>query len=173
MTASENLTRAEAKERSTLIAVESYDVTIDVTTLEPTFPSVSTVAFTCRQPGSSTWIDLIAHSVESVVLNGTALDVAAAVDGPRITLPELQASNVVTVTAQCTYMNTGEGLHRFVDPVDKETYLYTQFESADARRMYACFEQPDLKAGWRLTVTTPGHWKVVSNSPSPTPDPAV
>ncbi|MDO8309634.1 MAG: aminopeptidase N [Actinomycetota bacterium] len=171
MTASENLTRAEAKERSALIAVESYDVTIDVTNLEPTFPSVTTVAFTCREPGSSTWIDLIAHSVHSVVLNGTALDLSAVVDGPRITLPALQASNVVTVTAQCTYMNTGEGLHRFVDPVDKETYLYTQFESADARRMYACFEQPDLKATWQLTVTTPGHWKVVSNSP--TPDPAL
>ena len=170
MTASENLTRAEAKERSALIEVESYDVVLDVTTAEPTFPSVTTVTFTCRQPGATTWIDLIAPTVESVILNGVSLDVATVVDGPRITLPGLQAENTLTVIAQAEYMNTGEGLHRFVDPVDKETYLYTQFESADARRAYACFEQPDLKATFQLTVTTPAHWKVVSNSPTPAPE---
>ncbi|CAB5006651.1 unannotated protein [freshwater metagenome] len=76
----------------------------------------------------------------------------------------------MVITADCAYMNTGEGLHRFVDPVDNETYLYTQFESADARRMFACFEQPDLKATFALTVTAPSHWKVVSNSPSPDPE---
>jgi aminopeptidase N len=78
----------------------------------------------------------------------------------------------VTIVANCTYMNTGEGLHRFVDPVDDETYLYTQFESADARRMYACFEQPDLKATFQLTVTAPDHWQVISNAPTPVPVPA-
>ena len=73
--------------------------------------------------------------------------------------------NTVVVTAQGKYMNTGEGLHRFIDPVDDQTYLYTQFESADARRMYACFEQPDLKATFTLTATAPARWKVISNSP--------
>ena len=169
MTASENLTRAEAKERSALIQVESYDVVLDVSTSEATFPSTTTVRFSCRRPGGSTWIDLIAASVSSVVLNGTSLDVASIVDGPRINLPDLQADNTLTVTAEAEYMNTGEGLHRFVDPVDKETYLYTQFESADARRAYACFEQPDLKATFQLTVKAPSHWKVVSNSPTPEP----
>ncbi|MSW11350.1 MAG: aminopeptidase N, partial [Actinobacteria bacterium] len=91
-------------------------------------------------------------------------------DGHRIELPNLLAENEVVITADCAYMNTGEGLHRFVDPVDNETYLYTQFESADARRMFACFEQPDLKATFALTVTAPSHWKVVSNSPSPDPE---
>ena len=76
----------------------------------------------------------------------------------------------MVITADCAYMNTGEGLHRFVDPVDNETYLYTQFESADARRMFACFEQPDLKAAFALTVTAPSHWKVISNSTSPDPE---
>lgn len=169
MSASENITRAEAKERSTLIAVESYDVTVDVSTEEPTFPSATTVVFTSRTPGSGTWIDLIAPEVTSVVLNGVALDPAEIVDGPRIMLPSLQEKNTLTVTARCELMNTGEGLHRFIDPVDKETYLYTQFESADARRMYACFEQPDLKATFRLTVRAPKHWAVVSNSPTPEP----
>jgi aminopeptidase N len=97
--------------------------------------------------------------------------VAEVVRGGRILLPELAKDNTVTIVAQCRYMNTGEGLHRFVDPVDNETYLYTQFESADARRMYACFEQPDLKATFQLTVTAPAHWQVVSNSPSPAPHP--
>jgi aminopeptidase N len=171
MSGNENITRAEAQERSRLIESRAYDVVLDLTQGDTTFATTTTVAFGCRAPGSSTWIDLIAPSVTSVVLNGVALDVAECFEGARITLPALLADNTLVVEAHGAYMNTGEGLHRFVDPVDNEVYLYTQFESADARRMYACFEQPDLKATFALTVTAPDHWKVVSNSPTPEPDP--
>ena len=168
----ENITRAEAQERSAHITVDSYAVDLDLTGTGPTFRSTTTCIFESSAPGESTWIDLIAESVESVQLNGEELDLGTVVQGGRILLPELARDNTVTVVAQCRYMNTGEGLHRFIDPVDDETYLYTQFESADARRMYACFEQPDLKATFQLTVTAPAHWQVVSNSPSPEPEPA-
>ncbi len=169
MTATENITRSEAQDRATLIAVDGYDVDLDLTTGDATFSSITTVAFTCTSPGGTTWIDLIAESVDSVNLNGADLSPAEVFDGSRLTLPGLEAANVVIVKATCRYMHTGEGLHRFVDPVDQEIYLYTQFESADARRMYACFEQPDLKAPLTLHVTAPTHWRVISNSPSPTP----
>ena len=169
MSASENITRAEAADRSALIAMDSYEVALDVTPSGPTFRSVTTVRFTCREPGGATWIDLIADSVHSVTLNGVSLDTADVVQGPRIALPGLQADNTLVIDADCTFMNTGEGLHRFVDPVDDETYLYTQFESADSRRMYAAFEQPDLKGTFQLTVTAPSHWAVISNAPTPTP----
>ena len=171
MSHSENVTRAEAADRSAIIESRAYEVVLDLTTGAETFDSTTTVSFGCRTPGASTWLDLIAAEVLSVTLNGTELDLAAAVDGARITLPGLLADNVAVVHARGRYMNTGEGLHRFVDPVDDEVYLYTQFESADARRMYACFEQPDLKATFQLTVTAPSHWKVVSNAPSPEPQP--
>ena len=164
-TRSENITRAEAADRSALIAVTSYDVILDVTSSGPTFSTDTTAVFACAQPGSSTWIDLIAPKVESVTLNGKELNVSEVVQGARIMLPDLEAMNTVRIVAQGKFMNTGEGLHRFIDPVDNETYLYTQFESADARRMYACFEQPDMKATFTLTVTAPAHWKVISNSP--------
>ena len=166
----ENITRAEAQERSAHVTVDSYAVDLDLTGTGPTFRSTTTCIFESSAPGDSTWIDLIAEKVESVVLNGEELDLATVVQGGRILLPELARDNTVTVVAQCRYMNTGEGLHRFIDPVDDETYLYTQFESADARRMYACFEQPDLKGTFQLTVTAPDHWQVVSNSPTPDPE---
>ncbi len=169
MTASENLTRAEAAERSAIVSVDSYDVVLDVTSAGPTFSSSTTVTFGCVTPGATTWIDLIARTVHSVTLNGRSLDLGDVVHGLRITLPDLQPTNVLVVEADCVFMNTGEGLHRFIDPVDKETYLYSHFEAADSRRMYASFEQPDLKASFQLTVTAPSHWKVVSNSPSPLP----
>ena len=169
MTHSENITRAEAKERSALISTSAYDVVLDVTGTGATFPSTTTVAFACATPGASTWIDIIAETVHSVTLNGVDLDLEAVVSGPRITLPDLAAENVVVVSADCYFVNTGEGLHRFIDPVDKETYLYSQFETADSRRMYASFEQPDLKGTFQLTVTAPDHWQVVSNSPTPEP----
>jgi aminopeptidase N len=169
MSAFENITRAEAADRSTLISVESYDVKLDVTSTGPTFRSVTTVVFTCREPGASTWIDLISDSVRSVTLNGAALDIHEVAQGARIMLPGLEAHNTVVIDADCVFMNTGEGLHRFIDPVDDETYLYTQFESADSRRMYASFEQPDLKGTFQLTVTAPTHWAVISNAPTPEP----
>jgi len=168
----ENITRAEAQARSSKISVDAYSVDLDLTSTGPTFRSTTTCIFECSDPGSDTWIDLIAETVESVTLNGTELDPSKVVDGGRIALPGLATDNTLTIVAQCRYMNTGEGLHRFIDPVDNETYLYTQFESADARRMYACFEQPDLKATFQLTVTAPAHWQVVSNSPTPDPQAA-
>ncbi len=168
----ENITRAEAQARSRSITVDSYAVDLDLTGTGPTFRSTTTCIFESSEPGSSTWIDLIATSVESVTLNGRELDPTEVVEGARISLPDLARDNTVTIVARCTYMNTGEGLHRFVDPVDDETYLYTQFESADARRMYACFEQPDMKATFQLTVTAPDHWQVISNSPTPEPQPS-
>ena len=157
-------------ERATLLTVDSYDVYLDLDSGDDTFITSTTVRFSCRQPGATTFIDLIAPSVRGILLNGRELE-PDSFDGARITLTDLQEQNELVVDAQCAYMNTGEGLHRFVDPVDDEVYLYTQFETADARRMYACFEQPDLKATFTLTVTGPAHWKVVSNAPTPCAQP--
>lgn len=166
-----NLTRDEAAARAAAITVDHYDVALDLTTSETTFRSTTTVTFTCGRPGTESFIDLIAPSVEEITLNGRSLDVADHFDGVRVRLPDLEGTNTLTVDATAAYMNTGEGLHRFVDPVDDEVYLYSQFEVADSRRMFAVFEQPDLKASYAFTVTAPAHWQVVSNSPTPDPSP--
>jgi aminopeptidase N len=161
-----NLTRAEALDRSSHLRVVSYDVHVDLSdalALAPTFLSTTTVRFTA-DAGTSTWIDLVAPSLRRAVLNGVELD-AASFTGARLPLPSLAADNELLVEADCAYMRTGEGLHRFVDPVDDAIYLYSQFEVADARRMYACFDQPDLKGEFALTVTAPSAWEVVSNAP--------
>ncbi|MDJ0351457.1 aminopeptidase N [Pseudarthrobacter sp. PH31-O2] len=163
-----NLTRAEARERAELIAVESYEVELDLTRGGKVFGSTTAVKFTAV-PGSSTFIDAVTDAVHSVKLNGRELDPAAVSDGVRIQLPDLAADNELLVVAEAPYMNTGEGLHRFVDPVDQEVYLYTQFEVPDSRRMFAVFEQPDLKASFTFTVTAPSHWDLISNSPTPVP----
>jgi len=164
-----NLTRAEATERAGLINVDSYHVELDLMRGDRVFGSRTTVRFRAEE-GSSTFIDAVTDSVHSVSLNGTALDPAAVSDGVRIQLPQLAAENELVIDADALYMNTGEGLHRFVDPVDNEVYLYTQFEVADCRRMFAVFEQPDLKAAFQFTVTAPKHWNVVSNAPTPWPE---
>ncbi len=164
-----NITRAEAAERSALVAVQGYEVEVDLSTASesPTFATTTTVRFTAT-PGAETWIDLIAARVHSAVLNGSELDTAT-FTGTRLPLTGLAADNVLVIEADCTYMRTGEGLHRFVDPVDGGIYLYSQFEVADARRMYACFDQPDLKGTFAVSVTAPAGWQVVSNSPTPDP----
>lgn len=167
----ENLTRKEAQKRSRVVTTRHYDISLDLSevTTSDTFRSTTRVSFVA-EPGSSTFIDAISDRVHSVELNGIALDVSEVVDGPRIVLPDLQSANELVIDADFRYQNTGEGLHRFVDPVDDEVYLYTQFEVPDSRRVFAVFEQPDLKATFQFTITAPAHWQVVSNQPTPEPE---
>ncbi len=166
-----NLTRDEAAARSDLLVVDDYDVTLDLGGDGTTFPSTTVVRFACTEPGSSTFVDLIAPVVREVVLNGRSLDPATVVADNRLLISDLAETNELRVVADCAYMRTGEGLHRFVDPADGLTYLYTQFEVPDARRVFATFEQPDLKASFTVHVTAPAAWDVVSNSPTPAPLP--
>ena len=170
--AGENLTREEAAARADLLTVSRYDVALDVTRDAATFPTRSVIRMTAARPGESTFVDFLGASVESITVNGRSLDPATHYDGARITLPELAAENEVVIEATGRFMNTGEGLHRFVDPVDEQVYLYTQFEVADARRMFPVFDQPDLKARFAFTVTAPAHWQIVSCQPTPEPTPA-
>ncbi|MFJ1754444.1 aminopeptidase N [Kitasatospora sp. NPDC088134] len=165
-----NLTREEARTRAALLHVDAYEIELDLSSAREggTFRSTTVVRFTAAETGAATFIDLVAPAVTEIVLNGRALPLENFADS-RIALPDLAAENELRVVADCAYTNTGEGLHRFVDPADGETYLYTQFEVPDARRVFANFEQPDLKATFAFTVTAPAGWVVVSNSPTPEP----
>ncbi|WP_250286815.1 aminopeptidase N [Streptomyces atroolivaceus] len=167
-----NLTREEAQERARLLTVDAYEIDLDLSGAQEggTYRSVTTVRFDSAEAGAETFIDLVAPAVHDIVLNGKDLDIAAVFRDSRIALKHLRAgANELKVVADCSYTNTGEGLHRFVDPVDEQAYLYTQFEVPDARRVFASFEQPDLKATFRFTVKAPSGWTVISNSPTPEP----
>ncbi|MGK0720979.1 aminopeptidase N [Leucobacter sp. W1478] len=166
----ENLTRAEAIERASVVRTHSYEIDLDLTTGAELFRVVTTVRFSAT-PGESTFIDLIAAEVHSITLNGDELDPATSYADSRVSLTGLAAENTLRIVSDQRYMNTGEGLHRFVDPVDGEVYLYSQFEVPDSRRMFAVFEQPDLKATFAFRVTAPARWQVISNQPTPVPTP--
>jgi aminopeptidase N len=167
-----NLTREEAQQRAELLTVDSYEIDLDISGAQDggTFRSTTTVRFDAARGGVGSFIDLVAPAVHEVQLNGEPLDPAEVFADSRIALPGLlEGRNVLRVVADCAYTNTGEGLHRFVDPVDQQAYLYTQFEVPDARRVFASFEQPSLKATFRFTVKAPSGWTVISNSPTPEP----
>ncbi|MEU2350084.1 aminopeptidase N [Modestobacter sp. NPDC049651] len=164
-----NLTRDDAAARAALLSVSSYDLSLDVTdgsgrAGKETFRSVTTVRFTAATPGAETSIDLVAEQVRSATLNGTELDVSGYTEEGGLRLPDLAAENELVVDADCRYSRTGEGLHWFQDPEDEQVYLYSHFEPAEAKRMFACFDQPDLKAAFTLHVTAPFDWQVISNS---------
>ncbi|HVL98603.1 MAG TPA: aminopeptidase N [Egibacteraceae bacterium] len=159
----DNLTRDEARARARLLSDVAYDVAMDVRSAGETFASRAVVRFRCAEPGAGTFIDLDAATVESVTLNDRAL-AADAFTGHRITLDDLAEHNELVVVARCRYQRTGVGLHRFTDPVDGHVYLHTQFEPFDAHRVYPCFDQPDLKAPFTLTVDAPAGWECVSNA---------
>jgi aminopeptidase N len=161
-----NLTREETAARSAAVTVRSIRVELDLTgapeRARTGFPTVTTLEFEATTP--ETWLDFIGESVESVTLNGELVPVDY--DGARLTLRGLAAANTVTVSATGAYSRSGEGLHRFHDPADDETYLYTQYEPADSRRVMACFEQPDMKASYTFVVDAPAGWEVLSNQPA-------
>jgi aminopeptidase N len=161
----DKLTREEATRRARLLTNLAYDVSLDLTTDDETFASDTRVRFSCREPGASTFIDLDAAAVARVELNGRALP-ADAFAGHRIQLADLAGDNELRVVARCRYRRTGVGLHRFADPVDGRVYLHSQFEPFDAHRVFACFDQPDLKAPFTFAVRAPAGWRVLSNSPA-------
>ena len=156
-----NITQIEAAQRSEIIKVESYKIDLDVTTGAETFLVKTTIKFAGLKPGSTTFLDCVGKRVMSAKLNGADFD--PKFDGETIFLPAIAADNTLEIEHEGIYSNSGEGLHRFVDPADNEVYLYTQFETGDARRMYACFDQPDQKATFTISTITPKHWAVISN----------
>jgi aminopeptidase N len=163
------LTQAEAAERARLLDVASYDIALDLSEGggdqgADTFRGTTEVRFQCRQPGAGTFIEVAAAQIHSATLNGAALDTAAWAPEHGLALPDLAAHNTLVVDANFAYSRSGQGLHRSLDPVDGEVYLYSQFEIADAQRVFACFDQPDLKSVFTWHVTVPAHWTVVSNA---------
>jgi aminopeptidase N len=165
------ITRDEARARATLVSAVAYDVSVDLTRGAETFGSTSVISFRCARPGASTHVDLIAERVHEIVVNGIAIDPAIAWANGRITLTGLLKHNEVRVVADCWYANDGTAMHRSVDAADGKVYVYTALEPADSRRVYANFEQPDLKTAYTLHVTAPAHWEVFSNQPTPEPQP--
>ncbi|GAA2752203.1 aminopeptidase N [Amnibacterium kyonggiense] len=159
----ENLTRLEAEERAALVSDVEYDLALDLTRGPDVFGSTTTIRFRGTE-GAATFVDALTVEVEAIRFNGRDLDPAVA-DGVRIALPPLAAENELTVVATMRYSRSGEGLHRFVDPADGRVYLYTQLATTDARRVFACFEQPDVKGRFAVEVTAPDGWDVRSNQP--------
>jgi aminopeptidase N len=164
------ITRSETSERARLLDVRSCEVTLDLTGGPETFRSTSVITFDCRERGAASYADMIAAEVVEISLNGALLDPAVTYDGSRITLPDLAERNELRVVADCRYSADGTGMHRFVDPADSRVYAYTKFEPAYARTVYACFEQPDLKAAFTISVLVPAHWTVLSNEAAVPPE---
>ncbi|MEA5454403.1 aminopeptidase N [Sinomonas sp. JGH33] len=162
----ENLSRHDAARRAELIDVESCHVTLDLSGApdaeQQVFPTASIIEFRAR-PGAETFLDFVGDDVTSVVLNGTPMDPAELYDGARLQIRGLAEHNLLEISGHARFSRTGEGLHRFVDPADGQTYLYTQCEPADARRYFAHFDQPDLKARFSFTVLAPDDWLVSAN----------
>jgi len=157
------LLRTEAQSRAGIVSDASYQVQLDFTQGDQTFGCETTISFKAT-PGSATFLDYTAPSVDSIKLNGESVD-PAAFDGNRIAVGGLADRNTMSIHGKSAYMNTGVGLHRFVDPVDNAVYLHTQFEPFDAHRVFPCFDQPDIKGAFDLFVTAPAGWQVIANTP--------
>ena len=158
-----NLTHDEARERASFISDVSYGVRLDLSDGDPeTFGPTTTVTFTVDGQDRATFLDLANVSLRSVTVDGQ--EVAVEEGTGRVALQGLSGRTTVVVDARCAFSRSGVGLHRFTDPVDDEVFCYTQFEPQDAHRVFACFDQPDLKARITMEVVAPAGWEVISNA---------
>ena len=157
-----SLTRDEAVARAALLAVDAMEVDLDLDRGPEVFGSHTTIRFTCRDPGASTFVEVRPRELHAVRLNGVELDPATLDDG-RLPLDGLAGTNVLEVEATMTYGHDGQGLHRSTDPADDEDYVYGHLFLDAAPRVFACVDQPDLKAPYTVKVAAPGHWTVVGN----------
>ena len=166
MTDAVPLTEVEARDRAALIDVERYDITVDLRELldGDRWLATSSVAFSCRTPGASTFVDVVGEVV-SARLNEVELDLSTHAEG-RLPLPSLAAENVLTVSSVQTDTGSGNAILRSVDPQDGLVYVWSSFEPDGARRAWACFDQPDLKAVHGFQASAPADWTVLSNCPA-------
>ncbi|MDG9710030.1 aminopeptidase N [Streptomyces sp. DH10] len=157
------LTRDEAQTRAGLLDVHRYTIQLDLTTGDEIFESRTVIRFSARADGD-TFVEVRPAELRSVTLDGQPLD-PEALDGNRLPLKNLTAGqHELRVHAHMSYSRTGEGMHRFTDPTDGETYVYTQLFLDDVQRVFAAFDQPDLKAVFELSVKAPQGWTVLANS---------
>ncbi|WP_031476042.1 aminopeptidase N [Streptomyces bicolor] len=166
MSAITELTRAEADERGRLLQTDSYLIRLDLTHGPDVFRSETLIRFTA-EPGATTFAELVPEHIHAIELNGRELEPGAVYAEGRIRLDALAERNELRVVADCRYTNTGTGLHRMTDPADGRVYLYTHLQVAEAAKVFACFDQPSLKARFTLSVTAPAGWQVFSTSPTP------
>jgi len=161
-----SLTHAEAVQRAAVVVPQDYTLHLDLTGLADgqVLRAISTVRFTCPSPGTATFVDCSAQPV-AVTLNGSLVDLTAW-DGSRIVVSGLAERNVLTVESVQEATDGPAGVRRSVDPSDGQTYVWMTFEPDDARSVFGCFDQPDLKATFAVTVVAPAAWTVCSNMPA-------
>ncbi len=164
------LQRSEATARADLLVVDSYDVTLDLASSEETFGSLTRIGLTSH--AGSTFLDLKPASVRSITLDDRELDVDQLRDG-RLPLELTAGRHELVVDAVMRFRNDGEGLHRSVDPADGRHYVYGMSFMDAAPSIFACFDQPDLKAPYTFHVRAPHDWVVVGNAPASNPEPGV
>ncbi|MFJ8695226.1 aminopeptidase N [Streptomyces roseolilacinus] len=156
------LTREEAQTRARIVDVHRYAIDLDLTTGDDTFDSTTVIEFTVRAAGD-TFVEVKPATLRGATLDGQPID-PATLDDNRLPLTGLtEGRHELRVDAAMRYSRTGEGMHRFTDPADGETYTYTQLFLDDVQRVAAAFDQPDLKAVFDVTVTAPDHWTVLAN----------
>ncbi|MFG2412450.1 aminopeptidase N [Streptomyces goshikiensis] len=157
------LTRTEAQLRAQALDVHHYAVALDLTVGDDTFDSTVVIRFGVRADATDTFVELKPDELRSAELDGRPLD-PAGLEGDRLPLTGLtEGPHELRVDTRMRYSRTGEGLHRFTDPADGETYVYSQMFMEDIQRVFAAFDQPDLKAVFEFTVTAPAHWTVLAN----------
>ncbi|GGW32617.1 aminopeptidase N [Streptomyces xantholiticus] len=156
------LTRGEAQTRARQLDVHRYTIDLDLTTGDENFDSRTVIHFTAKAAGDS-FVEMKPAELRSITLDGQPLDPARLTEN-RFPLTGLTAGeHELRIDAQMRYSRTGEGMHRFTDPSDGEAYVYTQLFMDDVQRVFAAFDQPDLKAVFEVTVTAPRSWTVLGN----------
>lgn len=158
---------ASRPRRSAILSPVDYNLIVDLTCGPDRFRSHVEIRFGCTLPGAASFADLHAVNVNRATLNGTALD-AGNYRNNCLELPGLARENLLVVDAEFRYSPTGaaSGLYRASDPADGSTCVYSKAYRGGAPRIFCCFDEPDLRAVFDVSVRVPAGWSCLANAPA-------
>ncbi|MFS3130458.1 aminopeptidase N [Nocardioides sp. Bht2] len=161
---------SESIARRALLDELDYEVQLDLLDAEEEFTSRTRIRF--RSKRGTTFLDLTPRAINAITLDGVAVDVDLVRNG-RLPLDLSEGSHELVVEAVMAFRNDGEGLHLSRDPADDRRYVYGMSFMDAAPSIFACFDQPDLKAPYTFQVRAPKEWSVIGNAPGTQVEPGV
>jgi aminopeptidase N len=161
----QGISRQLARARAGRVSNVRYDLSFTLTPRASTLAGEVQIRFSLRRT-SPLLLDFRQGRVGSVQINGASSPVVVENGHLELFPASLKrGENEVRIQFTAPVASAGAAITRFEDRDDNSEYIYTLFVPMDASMAFPCFDQPDLKARFKLAVTAPAAWTVVSNGP--------
>jgi len=168
------LSQEQAQKRFDLFSTSKDNLSYDIHVKLPkgdTYSGCVHITFDLAKVSDELFLDAAVTTIKSLTINGAHIEAKESYSHLRtdrhLSLPKDHLKvgvNQLSVEFENNYSRSGNGLHSYVD-TDGKQYLYTNAEPYYNNQTIPMFDQPDLKASWKLTAAAPKEWLIIANEP--------